>query len=144
MVISKAGKGNTTVILDRNAYNKKLLTMSSDTSTYKELKRDPTKKTKEEVNHFISKFRSKGKITVSDTFLLKILDAHPPRLFGLPKIHKADVPLRPIVSFTGSPTYNLFKELAKTLSHLIGNSHHHVKNSLEFVKTINRNSAGRK
>ena len=32
--------------------------------------------------------------------------------------------------------YNSSKEQAKKLSHFIGNSHHHVKNSLEFVKTI--------
>ena len=34
-------------------------------------------------------------------------EALPPRLYGLPKIHKEDVPLRPIVSAIGSPTYNL-------------------------------------
>ena len=60
---------------------------------------------------------------MSYTFFLKSSDAHPPRLYGLPKIHEVDVPLRPIVSFIGSPAYNLSKDLAKTLSHLIDNSH---------------------
>jgi hypothetical protein len=39
----------------------------------------------------------------------------PPRLYGLPKIHKEECPLRPIVSTMGSPTYNLAKYLAKHL-----------------------------
>ena len=78
--ISKANKGNTTVILDRKAYDEKLFTMLSDTLTYEELKRDLDKKAELEVNHFISKLRSEGKITVSDT-LLKSSDAHPPRLY---------------------------------------------------------------
>lgn len=32
-----------------------------------------------------------------------------PRLYGLPKFHKLDVPLRPIVSFVSLPTYVYFQ-----------------------------------
>ena len=32
-----------------------------------------------------------------------------PRIYGLPKIYKTNVPLRPIVSFVGSATYHLSK-----------------------------------
>ena len=42
-------------------------------------------------------------------------EALPPRLYGLPKIHKEDVPLRPIVSAIGSPTYTLAKHLTGLL-----------------------------
>jgi hypothetical protein len=35
--------------------------------------------------------------------------SRPPRLYGLPKIHKERVPLRPIVSNIGTPTYQLSK-----------------------------------
>ena len=41
-------------------------------------------------------------------------------LYGLPKIHKKDVPLRPIISNCNSPTYRLSKYLAKQLSPLLG------------------------
>ena len=43
-----------------------------------------------------------------------------PLFYGLPKIHKKGVPLRPIVSFISSPTCALSKFLAKTLSPLVG------------------------
>ena len=38
-----------------------------------------------------------------------------PKFYGLPKIHKPDVPLRPIVASQGSPTYNLAKYLAEMI-----------------------------
>ena len=40
------------------------------------------------------------------------------------------------VSFTGSPTYNLSKDLARILSELTGKSDHHVRNSKDFAKFI--------
>ena len=46
----------------------------------------------------------------------------PPKFYGLPKIHKPDTPLRPIVSSCGSVTYGVAKELAKILKSLVGRS----------------------
>ena len=57
-------------------------------------------------------------------------------LYGLPKLHKENTPLRPIVSFTGSPTSNLSKDLERILSELTGKSDHHVRNSRDFAKFI--------
>jgi len=62
--------------------------------------------------------------------------SRPPRLYGLLKIHKEGVPLRPIVSNIGAPTYQLSKYLAGILSQLTGNSAHHVKNSLLFIQIL--------
>ena len=59
-----------------------------------------------------------------------------PKFYGLPKIHKPDVPLRPIVASQGSPTYNLAKYLAEILKPLVGKSEHHVVNSIEFITKI--------
>ena len=60
-----------------------------------------------------------------------------PKFYGLPKIHKPDVPLiRPIVASQGSPTYNLAKYLAEILKPLVGKSEQHVVNSKEFITKI--------
>ena len=45
----------------------------------------------------------------------------PPLFYGLPKIHKVGFPLRPIVAFVNSPTYQLSKHLVFILSPLTGN-----------------------
>jgi len=63
-----------------------------------------------------------------------------PLLYGLPKIHKPEVPLRPIVSFVGSPSYQLSKHLAHILSPLVGNTPSHVKNSTQFPEFISQQS----
>ncbi|XP_023703193.1 uncharacterized protein LOC111862215 [Cryptotermes secundus] len=62
--------------------------------------------------------------------------SRPPILYGLPKIHKRDVPLRSIISTIGSPTYRLAKHLAGLLNSYTCDSPHHVKNSDEFVHTL--------
>ena len=61
-----------------------------------------------------------------------------PRMYGLPKIHKPNLPLRTIVSFVGSATYELSKFLKKILSPLVGNTVHTEKNSAEFVELIEK------
>jgi hypothetical protein len=52
------------------------------------------------------------------------------------KIHKKDVPLRPIVNCIASPTYVLAKYLAGLLSPFVGQSDHHIKNSETFVQKL--------
>ena len=60
----------------------------------------------------------------------------PPKFYGLPKIHKPDTPLRPIVSSCGSVTYGMAKELAKILKPLVGKSPHHTNSIQDFVEQV--------
>ena len=59
-----------------------------------------------------------------------------PRLYGSPKIHKKGTPLRPIVDYTGSMTYNLSRALADLLKPTIGKTQYFVKNTADFVDEI--------
>ena len=58
------------------------------------------------------------------------------RFYGLPKIHKLGIPLRPIVSFVNSPTYVISGYLAWILSPVVGNTDYTVKNSCKFADFI--------
>ena len=62
--------------------------------------------------------------------------ASPPKFYGLPKVHKSVMPLRPIVSSIGSVTYETSKELSRILKPLVGRSPHHVQNNQEFLKQL--------
>jgi hypothetical protein len=42
----------------------------------------------------------------------------PPHLHGLPKVHKPDIPLKPIINSIDSPCYGLARFLHKILSPL--------------------------
>ena len=59
-----------------------------------------------------------------------------PKFYGLPKIHKPGIPLRPIISSIGTVTYNTAKELARILKLLVGLSEHHIQNTFDFVQQI--------
>ena len=62
--------------------------------------------------------------------------ATPPKYYGLPKVHKHGMPLRPKISSIGSVTYSTAKEIARILKPLVGRSTHHVMNNLEFLESI--------
>ena len=62
--------------------------------------------------------------------------AVPPRFYGLPKIHKRGIPLRPIVSSRESTSYEVAKEVARILKLLVGSSPHHIKNTGDFIEHI--------
>ena len=62
--------------------------------------------------------------------------AVPTKFYGLAKIHKRGIPLRPIVSSRGSISYEVAKELARILKPLVGSSLHHVKNTGDFIDHI--------
>ena len=58
------------------------------------------------------------------------------QLYGLPKIHKPQVTLHPIVSSLGSATYHLAKELTRILTPLRGKTDSYIKISAHFVDKI--------
>ena len=55
-----------------------------------------------------------------------------PRFYGLPKIHKANCPMHPIVSACGTATYQLAKFLTKILQRYTGITPSFVKDSKSF------------
>ena len=58
------------------------------------------------------------------------------KFYGLPKIHKAGVPLRLIISSIGAVAYSTSKELSRILKPLVEKSPYHIQNSQEFIQQI--------
>ena len=75
------------------------------------------------------------KITKAEYHFLHCSKGVIPRFYGLPKVHKVSMPLRPIVSFINLPTYNLSKILSRILSSLLVNRYS-VRNYKEFVDYV--------
>ena len=57
-------------------------------------------------------------------------------MYGLPKIHKANAPIWPIVASRGSITYNAARVVADVLSPPVGKTEHHIQNSGDFVNKV--------
>lgn len=66
---------------------------------------------------------------------LTVYNSTSPRIYGLPKLHKPNTPLRPVVSFTKAPTYNLSSFLAKILS-CIANDELNIVNSRHLIHML--------
>ncbi|XP_066024996.1 uncharacterized protein [Pocillopora verrucosa] len=60
----------------------------------------------------------------------------PPKLYGLPKLHKPGIPMQPIVSFCGSPTYQLSKYLTTILQPLSDKSRRKLQSTENFIDAI--------
>ena len=111
IVILPADKGNATVVLNKDDYNQKMNDLLNNAS-YKRLKNNPTSKVEKKVAEALKVVESKGGLSTAQRKSLANKYGTPPQLYGLPKIHKKDTPLRPIVSSIDPPTYKLAKHLA--------------------------------
>lgn len=131
IIILPADKGNATVVLNKHDYDTKIRTLLDD-ATYRKIPKDPTTKIERRTTLLINESKLSEPIRKS----LKPKESHPPRLYGLPKIHKTNIPLRPIVSAINSPTYRLARYLASELKPLLRNSGSRILNSKDFVEKI--------
>ncbi|XP_057325921.1 uncharacterized protein LOC130667978 [Microplitis mediator] len=121
IIFLKADKGNVTVVVDREFYISKMMILLNDTYTYRPIQCDPTSYLQSRVNKLVKIWFKDGLISSHDKYHLQSRDGVIARAYGLPKIHKPNVPFRIIVSFLNTPTYKLAqylqKILAKTLKH---------------------------
>ena len=139
IVICRPDKGRGVVILNRHDYEDKMLQILNDQSKFEEIK---------EIDHLLYTLRSEDKINnkIRNLKKLKIIDdslastltvsgSSPGVLYGLPKVHKTGVPLRPILAAYNTPSYSLSKYLVSILNHLTTNEYT-INNSYEFMEFI--------
>lgn len=136
LVISKADKGNCLVVLDKPEYiNKVNQFLSSE---------DFTQITTNPLDRFMTKLKNTLKLThetltLFNTNKFKLTPINPltPFLYGLPKIHKPEVPIRPVVSYCNSPCHKLSIWLNHLLLSLTNfNSPFSVKNSTQLSQEL--------
>ena len=135
-VILPADKGNATVIMKKEDYNGKLQELLSDPATYRKLNKDPTSTQEAKVSRVLKKLEKNNELPTNLYNRLRPTGSLPPRIYGLPKIHKPSTPLRPIVSCIKSPTYYLSKYIASVISPLAGQTDSYVSNSKHFVEML--------
>ena len=136
--ITSSDKGGGVVIMDRNTYINKMNSLLEDNNIYtttdiKTIKQNTTKFNK----------TYKNLIKGEDKYWSTLIEHHPrtPTLYGLPKTHKQNIPMRPITSGIGSAPHKIARAIAKILTPLLGTlSPAHIKNSgdlLQKLKNIN-------
>ena len=95
----------------KQEYIDKMNKLLEDKSTYKVTKIDPTSKLQKTNNNIIIELFKTNQIDAKQKYKLYCSVANPLRLYGLPKIHKKDIALRPISSSVNVQFYKLSKHI---------------------------------
>ena len=130
-------KGFVMVVLDREDYNSKARDLLK-TPAYKEIPKDPTNRIKTQPITKLKKIKKDSKLDEGTYRTMYPTGCVLPKFYGLPKIHKTDTPLRPIVSSRGSVTYGVTKVLSRVILPLVGKSPHHIPSMGDFVSKAKR------
>ena len=116
--------------MDGDEYTNKINELLSDKETYLKItdrRRSPVSKVEKDLTKLLSDIKKTpsehdpGKTQMDKRLYLHLhsTDGTPARFYGLPKVHKPAVLLRPITSCINFPTYNRSKHLVKILSPLV-------------------------
>ena len=134
--ITTADKGGGVVVMDAISYQQKMTDLLSDGNTYAEVTQA---KVDIETQNFLKAARRILRRSETGKCLLHLLPnlPRPATLYGLPKTHKPNIPMRPITSGIGSAPHKLAGALAKHLSRLLGTiSGAHLKHSGDLLNRI--------
>ena len=132
-IVLTADKGVAMVVMDKQDYINKANQLLNQ-NTYKVISKDPTTTIKNKLINILKVIKTKTGLGSYSYKAMYPTGCVPPKFYGLPKIHKPDTPLRPIVSSCGSVTYGVAKELTKILKPLVGKSPHHINSTQDFVE----------
>ncbi|XP_062704429.1 uncharacterized protein LOC134286773 [Aedes albopictus] len=116
-------------------YNTKMLELLSDTNTYKVIARDPTDGFQKKNNSIVDRLLALGLIDIATSYRLRAHSSQCPRIYGLPKVHKTNLPLRPVVPNIGAPSYMLSKYVGRILQASI-NSVYNITDSFVFYMVM--------
>ena len=113
-------KGIGICVMKKEDYNKKLDTILQ-LPQFEKLKlrknaKHPVMKEEQRIVNILKKMRDEKRIDDSLYDKIKPMGSQPPRLSGLAKVHKASIPVRPVLSMPGSAYHRIAIQVADWLS----------------------------
>ena len=125
ILITKPDKGAGVVILNKNDYNDKMTTILNDITKFLDLgpvtNKDNTAKIESRIQRRLLQLRKESLIFKQVYEAIRPTGSQRPRMYDLSKIHKKEVPLRPILSTTGSVQHQLAKWITSLLQSILQN-----------------------
>jgi len=122
------------VALDRIDYIAKMEIQFSDTNIA--VQRNLVNKLLRDLKAMLKRWLNSEYISTHTHSILNSSNAVLLRAYGLPEIHKSGIPLRIIISLSGSLLHNLAKFLQEILSLTFPTFFSHIHNSLDFLKKL--------
>ena len=127
------------VLIDKFDYITKMNNLLNDPTKFSlnNNEKDKTDTIESDLCGLLKKMKDNSIISPDLYERLKPTGSTIPRLYGLPKIHKPDIPLRPILGMMNSPYYTLAQWTDKLLEPMRRRmAQHSLKDSFEFVDRI--------
>ncbi|KAF2348059.1 hypothetical protein FHG87_021185, partial [Trinorchestia longiramus] len=132
IIVRRADKSNTFVVLNRTDYKAKLDEILSDQKKFSRIACDPTAALKTKVKKLIGRV-NKNK---QEKILQPVIGQYNPSyIYGTVKLHKTGHPLRPIISQIPTPTYEVAKQLNRIISPYLP-AKYQINSTDEFLQII--------
>jgi hypothetical protein len=137
--IVKSDKGNATTIMYKNKYENEMTNLLNNNENFRICRKDPTSTVQLELTKILEKLVNRNQISVEEK--TSLINKYPtaPKIYGLPKIHKAEnnnVPLRIITCFVNSPLEKISKKLCQILTKIPPTTNFNIKNSYDCADFI--------
>ena len=137
VIISKANKGDSVVILPTTKYVELAHKHLNDRETYQLLSEDPTQEVCQQFVQYLNTCKEKGVITAK-----QFDESKPPQnvetqtMYFLPKVHKKPLKLRPIVACTGGPTQTASAYIDRLLQPYMKEVRSYISNSIDLIHIL--------
>ncbi|KFD68535.1 hypothetical protein M514_19361 [Trichuris suis] len=138
--VSNLDRSDMRVLRNLKAQNERMITKADkDSTTYTLLRSDPTDQTRKALRSLLLEYEresKEGRLSTLANHLKYSSSFKCPEMYGLPKIHKPDVPFRRIVCSVQSITHELCSYLKSIIQPVVGKRESAVKNCKDFVEQI--------
>ena len=135
IMVLPADKGRASIVMDMDIHHTKRSNFHEN-GPYQLLNKDPTDRLTWKLSEKLLTLKQSRHLSEAVYNKIRPRNKQPPRIYGLPKIPKANVPLRPILSCVKTFAYDLSAYLANILAPSTGNSRFTVTNLAHLVVTI--------
>ena len=124
--------------MNKTEYITKCKALLQDNSVYQHLSNDTSPNIHKELIKILQDYKNNNLISGTEYTQLRPHSSISPaaRYYGLPKIHKDNMPMHPMVLACGTATYNTVKFITKILQNYCGKTSSFVKDSTDFIKKI--------
>ena len=137
-IIVTADRDVALVVRDKTEYIIKCKALIQDNSVYQHLSKDTSPTVHKELIKILQDYKNNNFISETEYTQLRPHGSNSPaaRFYGLPKIHKNNMPIHPIVLARGTATYNTDKFITKILQNDYGKTSSFVKDSTDFIQKV--------
>ena len=136
IIIKKADKGSAVVVMNTTDYLKEGYRQLSDEQFYQKIPTDITSDISEKIATQLTTMRSLNLITEKNFEYLNVKEPKEAKFYLLPKIHKKNIPGRPICSSINHPTSNISKFVDEHIKKYVPKTKSYVRDTQHLISRL--------